>query len=167
MEAFVEKQNFLKRWWLMMLPVLAVSLVSVAGNYKSTAALAGIGIPIIVLAFVFLLFVLLTLHTRIDEKAISIRFAPFHRKDRLIKWSDVKTARVLKYDPLFEYGGWGFRKGWTKRKQAYNVSGRTGLELELNDGRTVMIGTVKKEELLSYLSYLKTKYSITAIEEVA
>lgn len=167
MEAFAEEQNFLKRWWFILLPVLVVPLISVVSAYKSAPLLAAVGTPFIIMALVIVLFALLTLHTRVDERGIAIRFAPFHRKDRFIEWSTIKSARVIKYDPLFEYGGWGFRKGWTRRKTAYNVSGRTGLELELNDDRTILIGTVKKDELLSYLNYLKTKYSITAIGEAA
>ncbi|MES2691669.1 MAG: hypothetical protein V4658_14780 [Bacteroidota bacterium] len=165
MEAFIEKQNFLKRWWGVSLPIVVASLVPLISIDKNTPVLVGIATPVIVTAFVFLLFRLLTLYTRIDEKCIAVRFAPFHRKDRVIEWHSLKSARVVKYDPLFEYGGWGFRKGWTGSKIAYNVSGKTGLELELNDGRKIMIGTAKKEELLSYLSYLKNKYAITAIGE--
>ncbi len=45
-----------------------------------------------------------------------------------------------------EYGGWGV-KGWSKDKMAYNVSGDRGVELTLKDGRRIMLGSQRAEEL--------------------
>lgn len=166
MEPYIERQNFLKRWWLIAIPMVLVSLVPVVGNLANgKPGMEHFIAPVVIIALVLLLFAVLTLHTRIDETSITIRYSPFHRKDFVIGWGDIKTARVVKYDPLFEYGGWGFRKGWSGRKRAYNVSGRMGLELELVDGRILMIGTVRKEEMTSYLQQLRGKYLITAIDE--
>ncbi|MES2389410.1 MAG: hypothetical protein V4543_15515, partial [Bacteroidota bacterium] len=63
-----------------------------------------------------------------------------------------KTAKayIRTYSPMGEYGGWGIRyginKGWL-----YNVSGNMGLQLELLDGKKVLIGTRKPDEIIAAL----------------
>lgn len=94
---------------------------------------------------IFGFFLSLTLHTRIDQHGITYRFAPIHRKDRLIKWESVKRAEVRKYKPIAEYGGWGFRQG--RSGSALNIAGNIGLQLELSDGKKILIGTQKSDEL--------------------
>ena len=75
---------------------------------------------------------------------IAIRFFPLSR--RQISLADVQTVEVRKYNAIKEYGGWGI-KGWTAKSVAYNVSGDTGVQLTLRDGRKVMLGSQRAEEL--------------------
>ena len=65
---------------------------------------------------------------------------------RQISLADVQTVEVRKYNAIKEYGGWGI-KGWTSKSVAYNVSGDTGVQLTLRDGRKVMLGSQRAEEL--------------------
>jgi hypothetical protein len=49
------------------------------------------------------------------------------------------------YKPLSEYGGWGIkygRSGW-----AYNIIGDQGVQLELDNGKRILIGSQHAEEL--------------------
>jgi hypothetical protein len=46
---------------------------------------------------------------------------------------------------FYSYGGWC--GSWGRQGRAYNVSGATGIELLLKDGKKVMIGTRRGEEL--------------------
>jgi hypothetical protein len=75
---------------------------------------------------------------------VRIHYRPFVR--RVIALSDIERVEARKYNPLKEYGGWGI-KGWSKTKMAYNVSGNRGAELTLTDGRRVMLGSQRAEEL--------------------
>lgn len=43
-------------------------------------------------------------------------------------------------------GGWGIRL-WTKYGTVYNVSGNKGLFIKLKNGKTMVIGTQKSQEL--------------------
>ena len=52
---------------------------------------------------------------------------------------------VRRYSPILEYGGWGYRPG--RKKLALNVSGNQGLEIKFRNGRKLMIGTQKREDL--------------------
>jgi hypothetical protein len=75
---------------------------------------------------------------------IEIRYRPFIA--RTLRLDDVVAAESVTYRPLREYGGWGI-KGWSRRKIAYNVRGDRGALLTLADGRTVLIGSQRSDEL--------------------
>lgn len=93
-----------------------------------------------------------TLETRVKHDGIYVRFFPIHFKFKHISWADLNKCYVRTYSPLREYGGWGWRIGLSGR--AYNVSGKKGLQLH-SDGKKLLIGTQKPEELESTLKNLK------------
>lgn len=160
MEAITEKQIFLKKWWGLIIPMVLVPIVvAFFANDKS-----GVFVPLIGIPLVLLLLTSLSLNTRIDEVGVSFRFAPIMRKPKQLLWSELVKAQVREYEPLSEYGGWGYRKGWKRGKTAYSIYGNYGLELTLLDGKIIMIGTQNKEQLIGYLNYIKTKYGIAAIQ---
>lgn len=80
----------------------------------------------------------------VTSEEVAIRFFPLSR--RRIPLTDVQASEVRKYNAVKEYGGWGI-KGWTSKNVAYNVSGDTGVQLTLHDGRKVMLGSQRAEEL--------------------
>jgi hypothetical protein len=75
---------------------------------------------------------------------VVIRYRPLTR--RSISLADIQQATARTYKPIAEYGGWGL-KGWSSRNIAYNVSGHQGVQLVLRDGRRVMLGSQRAEEL--------------------
>jgi len=99
---------------------------------------------------VWLLFAI-RLDSWVDESGVHYRFVPFHLRPRSIAWSEVTQVHVRSYRPIPEYGGWGirygFRNGW-----AYNMSGRSGLQLVLRSGKKILIGTRRPDELKAYLT---------------
>ena len=101
------------------------------------------------------------LSTRIDEYGIHYKFFPFHLSFKTIKWSSITNAFIRNYDPIGEYGGWGLKGGalWNSSKgKAINVSGDLGNQLELKDGKKLLIGTQKKFEAENIISQYKTKF---------
>ena len=92
----------------------------------------------------------LRLYIVIDKNAINYRFFPFHFSWKKIMWGDVETAGIRKYKPISEYGGWGLRYGF--KGKAYSVSGRIGLQLYLQNGKKILFGTAKPEELSDFLN---------------
>lgn len=133
MRVFEETQKF-NQWWMYLILAL---------------------VAIIVLGAV-LLMICSRLDTRIDEQGIHVQFFPFMRQERNIAWENIKTIQVRKYSPIGEFGGWGYRG--SKKNRAYNVVGNQGLQLELNDGTRLLIGTQKAEELQNLLERYRTKY---------
>jgi hypothetical protein len=157
---FTEKQKF-RQIWLMII-VLAITLLMFWGFVQQII----LGIPfgdkpapdwmmyIIVLfpLVIFGFFYSLTLHTRVDKNGIAFKFFPVHRKARQINWESVDQVFVRKYRPMAEYGGWGFRRG--RGGFAYNTSGNMGLQIVLKDGKKILIGTRKPDELKRTLEKL-------------
>ena len=91
------------------------------------------------------LFFLFRLETSITKNQISVRFFPFHLKPIVFTHDQIKTLFVREYKPIREYGGWGL-KGSPSNK-AYNVSGNIGLQLVLNDGNKILIGTRERNKM--------------------
>jgi hypothetical protein len=98
--------------------------------------LFGLGLPA--------LFWFIGLVTEVAEDGVRVRFRPF--PGRLIPWQEIEDAEVIRYRPLRDFGGWGVRWGRGQRR-AYTVSGDTGVELTLRDGRRVVLGSHEPEQL--------------------
>ena len=80
----------------------------------------------------------------VDEEKVRIRWIPFGRKT--ISMADIESVQARTYRPLLEYGGWGVR--WAgKRGWAWNAYGNRGVQLELCDGKPLLIGSQRAEEL--------------------
>lgn len=165
MDAFTEQQSFIKSWWPLLIPGLLIGvgvplLVGFEKGFGRPELWAGSAVVL----FVWALLSFLKLKTRVDENGVSVMFIPIMRKPKTILWKEVSSAKVKEYDPLSEYGGWGYRKGWKKAKRAYNISGSKGLELTLTDGSIIMVGTKNVEPLRQYLNYLKDKYQLASLD---
>ena len=146
---FKEEQKF-TQWWLWLI-LIGIALIPVYGIYKQIYQGEVIGdkpmsnLGLIVFVIFMLLFLLLfwlfKLTTEINTKEIKIQFFPLVNK--VVEWKDVKSAQVLNYGFV---GGWGIRL-FTKYGTVYNIKGNKGLALELKNGKKLLVGTQKMEEL--------------------
>jgi len=103
-----------------------------------TWLLMGLGLP--------WLFLSARLVVEVREDGLHYRYYPFHRRWHRLAREEIAEAVARDYRPLLEYGGWGIRYGW-KGGRAYNVSGNRGVQLVLRDGRRVLFGSRRPEEL--------------------
>lgn len=106
--------------------------------------LIGIGLP--------MLFYGARLVTEVRTDGVYVRFFPFHFAVLRFPLNSIKSYEARTYSPIGEYGGWGIRYGWNGK--AYNVSGNQGLQLELNDGKRILIGTQCPLDFISALRSL-------------
>lgn len=152
----------MKQWWIWL--ILAFANISlIYGSIKQLFFDESYGINpaddawlLIITVLVLLITVgvaLLKLETMIDKTGIYVRFLPFQQKYKTFKWKSVESYNVRTYNPIVEFGGWGYRIAG-RRKRAYNMYGKMGLSLLFRDGSKVLIGTQKPEELDEYLSEL-------------
>lgn len=153
---FAERQGFLRPWWWL---VLSVNLVP-TGLLLFAFQRHFPPMTLLLLAIFLVpagLFAWLRLDTRLDAAGISYRMRPLgpHR----LAWAEVRRAYVREYSPIGEYGGWGI-KGWSFKDYAFNVAGRQGLQLELADGRRILLGTQRPEELRQALAKLRVNQPI-------
>lgn len=158
---FVEVQRF-RQWWL-----LAV-LAAVSGStWVFFIVQVVLGQPIgsrpapdwLMVALVLViglglptLFLVMRMETRVDGESLVVRFVPLAR--RTFALAEVARASAETYHPLLDYGGWGIRYGW--RGWCYNVSGNRGVRLTLKDGREVMLGSQRPEELVTAIEAAAT-----------
>ena len=165
MKVFKEEQRFTQTWFILLMGVsLVVPLMLIINEYakeKSGFTTSGFLVSISVLLFSIVPIFFFKLITRIDEKGIHYQFFPFHFKLKTIVWQEITSAKVRTYDPIGEYGGWGLKGGslWNKSKgKAINVSGDIGIQLELKNGKKLLIGTQKKREAKNVLeTYVNKK----------
>ncbi len=98
--------------------------------------LVGVGVPVF--------FMVARLVTEVREDGIYLRFIPFHWSGLRFPWNTIRHCDARIYRPIRDYGGWGIRFGLSGK--AYNVSGNRGLQLELQNGKRILIGSQRTEE---------------------
>lgn len=167
---FIEKQGMRQYWWVILITVASMTMVFTFWLAEEdpakkqellTALLIVVGVEGGVLALIFSM----ALRTKIDSKGIAYSFKPF-LKEKNLAWDDLEKVWVRKYKPIKEYGGWGFRVAWFKKTgKAYSVWGNFGLQMELKNGKKILIGTQKEKELVTFLKRLKEKYTIDVITD--
>jgi hypothetical protein len=165
---FKEIQKFRQPWLWIILIITGVIVTGVfaygfyiqiieghefGNNPMSNNALIIVFIStVIFFILIFSLFGLAKLTTAIDKNGIEYRFFPFHFNTHRINWDIIERFEVVKYSPLWEYGGWGIRYGF--KGKAYNVSGNKGLILFLKNGKSILFGTQRDIELAEFLKKL-------------
>jgi len=162
MKVFNEEQQFRQLWLMVLLGFSLLFPVGLIINeyIKDNTSMTNnefLGSLIGIIASVLLIFIF-KLSTRIDEKGIHYQFFPFHFSMKTLLWSEITKAEVRTYDPIGEYGGWGLRYSFNKKKgNAVNVSGDIGIQLTLKNGKKLLIGTQKKEAVSRVLKTYNLK----------
>ncbi len=104
--------------------------------------LFGIGFPIFFLS--------LKLTTTVTEMAIYVQFKPLMIKQQTIPFSEITSIQVETYHPIKEFWGYGIRLSIDGAK-AYNIKGNHGIRIELKNGKKMLIGTQKTDEIKEVL----------------
>ena len=152
--------QWMRRVWWVMLVIAGIALLAwysfcqqiVLGRPVGTnpgpdwavwlmALVFGLGFP----AF----FATMRLVVEVREDHVYIRYVPLLK--RRIPLAEIARCLARTYRPIVDYGGWGI-KGWGRQSIAYSISGNQGVELELVDGRRVMIGSRRAKDLAAALA---------------
>jgi hypothetical protein len=159
---FHEKQRFRQGWlWLLVvLPLLTIVPLMLFGLHQQlvlekpfgtnpmndrrlvVTSLLAMAVPL----FVVILFWWSELDVQVTRNEVRARFRPFHLSTRTFPLSEIRGCEARDYEPIGEFGGWGIRMGGS-RSWAYNVSGSRGVQLELADGRRLLLGSQRADEL--------------------
>lgn len=151
---FHEEQRFTQWWfWLLILVCISPTWYIWWRHLMMRGALEANDVPDWVIWLLWLgvgillpvVFASMRLITVVRHDGVYLRFVPFHWRWVKIPVEQIRSVQARRYNPVLEYGGWGIRYG--ARGKAYNVSGNWGVELELANGRTLLIGSQKAEEL--------------------
>ena len=103
----------------------------------------------VLLVLVYVRLVTVRLVTDLRSTEIAVRLRGLWRK-REIPLDRVRAAKVVEYDAVRDFGGYGFRSG--RRGPAFIASGNRGVELELRDGRKILIGSQDPDELAKQIA---------------
>ena len=77
------------------------------------------------------------LKIKIDKKGIKFRHS-WWKSSRRIKWSAIKSVRVLRSSTSAQLSGWNVQ--FAPCEPYHSLVGKTGLEIELTDGSKSFIG---------------------------
>ena len=159
---FQEQQKF-NQWWLWLL-LATVALVPFYAFFQMFTTSDDISekllnnksilIPFAVFMVVIGFFLITKLKTEIDQEELRLKFFPFTKKT--VKWSEVKSAKVIQYGFV---GEWGIRL-YTQYGTVYNTRGNKGLAIELKNGNKFLIGTQKQIELTKIIEKLLSEGKI-------
>ena len=89
------------------------------------------------------------LSTEVDETEIRVRMKGFRRR-RSIPLDGVRGVKIVTYDPVKDFGGYGIRK--TKSGVAMVARGNRGVRLEMRDGTMTVIGSQRAEALAAAIA---------------
>lgn len=164
---FTEQQPFRNSFFIFPVIVVSLGLIAVFGFGLYTQIIVGkpfgtnpmsnTGLIVatilvsLVAATITMLFLIMRLDTQIDRNTISFRFLPFHRSWRTIHLKEIAEMKVVTYNPVGDYGGWGIRSG--RKGRAYNVKGNKGLLISLKSGKTILLGTQQDQKLKEFLDH--------------
>jgi len=113
---------------------------------------------IIVPIAIALLFKVAKLETEVRADALYIRYFPFHIDYKKFAKEDLSECYARTYKPIREYGGWGIRYSFRKgRGKAYNLSGNKGVQLVFKNGKKLLIGSHKPDELAEAINSIMKK----------
>ncbi len=165
---FQEVQRF-RQWWIWLILVSTSMLLMGLFGYgvirqlvfgqpwgdnpmSDTMLLIVGGFSIALGAGLIWLFYAARLITEVRSDGLYIRFFPLHFSFHRIPLEKLKRYEVRTYSPITECGGWGIRS--YRSGKAYNVSGNRGLALEFLDGRPILIGSQRPEELAKAVAFV-------------
>jgi len=158
---YTEEQKFKHPWiWLVIFPAISLliyftSYYSEDGGFNLKEEDDQVGMIILAVVFFIMMtgltiiFYMMRLTTHIKSDGIYLKYPPMVNKERVISKKKIIDFKVRKYHPNKEFRGHGVKKGIFKSSRSYTVSGRLGLQLNLKDGQSILIGTQRKEAIIS------------------
>ncbi len=167
---YYERQR--EKWWawlvLIVIDLLLISgcIIQIGfGQPFGQNPMSNVGIIIITSALLVFSSLVLSGNIKIyiNNDGVYLRYFPYHFRYKFYAWDNIRHIYVRNYHPIREYGGWGMRVSrWRltvnsmhiNQGIAYTISGRVGLQIELNNGKKILIGTQHPEELNKVLKKL-------------
>jgi hypothetical protein len=150
---FFEEQRMRQKWvWLIVGIVTAIGWAAFIQQIVFGNPVGNRPAPNYVVWLVFILFGIgmpwlmysLKLITRVQPSQVVVRFRPL--LTRRFPIEDIVSCAARTYRPMREFGGWGLRFS-PKYGRAYNMHGNRGVQLVLKQGRKILIGSQRPEDL--------------------
>lgn len=158
---FKEEQQF-RQWWEILFilgTTVPLTIFFIYALYQQTVNGIEIGDKpapnwaLILLIFTMILtlwyYYVMKLEVWIDQDGIHYRFFPVIFKNKFISKEEILRFEIRKHNAIIEYGGRGIRLGVGRKwGRGYIVSGTTGLQLYLKNGKKVLFGTQRSQAIM-------------------
>jgi len=154
---FEEKQKCnLKAVWILIIAVscsmFTVSIIEINSAIHAAKSTSinyfGLIFPLFIGAGLPLFLYSLTMITTVTDSHIVIKYFPVGKA--VMKIEDIQSIEMRTYEALNEFGGWGIKYGF--KKKCYTMSGNEGVEIKFKDGRCILIGSHKNNELYNAIT---------------
>ena len=158
-ELYREEQPFARTWvWI---PVTIVTMVAWYFFFREwflspedTKLPAALWIMFILVGVVTpALFFSMRLIVTVSRRELKVNMWPLYR--RTVAVADITSVEAVTYRPIMEFGGWGVRYSLTRRAWGYTVSGKEGVQLDLANGKKVLVGSKENTRLAAALEQAK------------
>lgn len=157
---FEEEQRIPRAWLWLLVPILSagslaaiLAMVFAEGERSVGRVIGVVSVLTVTNVVVLTLMLKLRLVVEVDRRAIRVRMPPL--VDRRLRLEDVTAWEAREYRPIREYGGWGIRYS-LRNGRAYNMSGRYGVQLVMANGKRILIGSQRAEELAEAIDKAKS-----------
>jgi len=137
---FRETQRMRQLWIWVLLGLGSVLTIA----YRSVIGL------LIILAVAVLLYSI-QLITEVRNDGIYVRFEPIHRSFRVLSFDEIEQVERIEFG-LLTYGGIGIR--WTPDTVAYMTTRGSGIKIDREDAKSVVIGSQKPSALMKTINEL-------------
>lgn len=147
---FFQEVQYMRQWWIVSV-VIGSNVVALVIAVMIWSKFAPQMLPWggIIFGLLMVGITILTLSskliTEVRSNGLYIRYFPFHWSFHKIPLENVSKIEAVTYSPLRDYGGYGIRYG--KGGRAYNAMGNRGVRINYSDGKHMLIGSQKPDEL--------------------
>jgi len=147
---FKESQKVNLGWkWIFFIGLYVLMFWALIEQFSSKTdltAIVSIVFSLLMIIAFNIIVLIMRLETEINDNKITYQYIPFHQKPREILLSDIMEIFIRDYKPLREYGGHGIQRR-IRKGRSFTVSGNKGLQIILNNGKKILLGTHKPKEL--------------------
>ena len=114
----------------------------------------GLLLALLICLMITILILSVRLKTIIQEDALYVQFFPMQLRYKKYEWATISKIHVREYNPIFEYGGWGYRWMFGSGK-ACTISGNKGIQIVFQDNSKLLIGTTLPQEVERALTQIQ------------
>jgi hypothetical protein len=108
----------------------------------------------ILITLVYLRLITVCLTTELCPEQFSVAMKGFRRRTK-VPVANIQSVKIVQFDAIADYGGYGIRSGPEGR--AYIAHGNQGVQLELENGRKILVGSQRPDQLAQMI--LRAKQS--------
>ena len=147
----------MRQWWIGIILVLVIAaswvpFLSVIVGPPAKEPVLPVALVLIVFGTLFPILLWKTkLVVTVDTEILAIAFTGIGYFRRRISLTVIAEAYAKIYSPIKEYGGWGIKSS-RKYGHSYTISGNQAVQIILKNGKKILIGSQKADELAAAIN---------------